>query len=230
MAIPSFFNRAPFCRLCLFTFDAIGTSVAVQCVSRLNHSSISRPAIWAPQAANSGWGDSPMALSKAFCPDQADCNSLRDGLQTPLRCSRRDQDISAAAPKRTSRMLFRFLGSAGAPFLRPGLHDTRAPRGAAVKTGRRPSPEAARSGLDGCEHRARLDQVGSYLSCRVMAPTGLQLSAARKRCPGSRAAATARRTGVQRPGRREHGAMLDGSGVCTSSQGIQSVSNLSSSA
>jgi len=28
----------------------------------------------------------------------------------------------------------------------------RAPSGAAVKTGHRPPPEAARSGLDGCEH------------------------------------------------------------------------------
>jgi hypothetical protein len=152
-----------------------------------------------------------MALPKAFYPDQANCNPLRDGLQTPLRCCRRDQDISAAAPKRTSRMLFRFLGSAGAPFLRPGLHDTRAPRGAAVKTGRRPSPEAARSGLDGCEHGARLDQVGSYLSCRVMVPTSLQPSAARKRCLGCRA-------------------MLDGSGKCTPPQGIRGVSKPSSSA
>jgi hypothetical protein len=227
MASPSCFNRAPFCKPCLLAFDAIGTGVAVQCVSRLNRSSISRSALWAPQAASSGWGDSPMALPKAFCPDQANCNPLRDGLQTPLRCCRRDQDISAAVPKRAFGMLFKFLGSAGAPFLRPGLQDTSAPRGAAVKTGRRPSPEAARSGLDGREHGARLDQVGSYLSRRAVVPSGLQLSAARKRCPGSRVAASARRAGVQRPGRREHGAMLDGSGVCTSSQGIQSASNLS---
>jgi hypothetical protein len=228
--MPLFFNRAPFCKLCLLAFDATGTGVAVQCVSRLNRSSISRSAVWAPQAASSGWGDSPMALPKAFYPDQANCNPLRDGLQTPLRCCRRDQDISAAAPKRISRTLFKFLGSAGAPFLCLGLQDTSAPCGAAVKTGRRPSPEAARSGFDGCEDGARLDQVGSYLSCRVMVPTGLQLSAARKRCPGSRAAAPARRAGAQHPGRREHGAMLDGSGVCTSSQRMQGVSNPSSSA
>jgi hypothetical protein len=46
------------------------------------------------------------------------------------------------------------------PFLRPGLHDLAASRGAAVQTGQRPPPEAARSGLDGCEHGATLDQVG----------------------------------------------------------------------
>ena len=193
-------------------------------------SSISRSAKRTPQAASSGWGDSPMALPKAFCPDQAHCNPLRDGLQATSRCCRRDQDISAAAPKRAFGMLFRFLGSAGAPFLRPGLHNTRAPRGAAVKTGRRPSPKAARSGLDGCEHGARLDQVGSYLSCRVMVPTSLQPSAARKRCPGSREAAPARCAGAQRPGQREHSAMLDGSGRCPPSQGIRGVPPPSSSA
>jgi hypothetical protein len=40
---------------------------------------------------------------------------------------------------------------------------------AAVKDGRRPSPQAAHSVLDGCEHDATLDQVGTYdTSCRVM--------------------------------------------------------------
>lgn len=78
--------------------------------------------------------------------------------------------------------------------------------------------------LDGCEHGARLDQVGSYLSCRVMVPTGLEPSAARKRCTGSHEAAPARCAGAQRSGRREHGAMLDGSGESISSQGIQGVS------
>ena len=36
----------------------------------------------------------------------------------------------------------------------------RAPRGGAVKTGRRPSPKAARSGLDGPEHGARITRAG----------------------------------------------------------------------
>jgi hypothetical protein len=35
-----------------------------------------------------------------------------------------------------------------------------APRAAAVKTGRRPPPKAAQSGLDGREHGASLDQAG----------------------------------------------------------------------
>src|SRR3954467_5184149 len=42
-------------------------------------------------------------------------------------------------------------------------------------------------------------------------PAGWQ-SAARKRGPGGRAAAPALRAGAQRPGRREHGAMLEWSG------------------
>jgi hypothetical protein len=37
----------------------------------------------------------------------------------------------------------------------------RAPRAGAVKAGRRPPPEAARSGLDGVEHGAILGQVGA---------------------------------------------------------------------
>jgi hypothetical protein len=45
------------------------------------------------------------------------------------------------------------------PFLGPGLHDLAASRGATVQTGQRPPQEAARSGLDGCEHGATLDQV-----------------------------------------------------------------------
>jgi hypothetical protein len=54
-----------------------------------------------------------------------------------------------------------FLCSVGAPFLRPSLHYNTTARGAAVKTGRGPPPEAARSGIDGCEHGATLNQVGA---------------------------------------------------------------------
>jgi hypothetical protein len=57
-------------------------------------------------------------------------------------------------------VLLKFLCSVGEPFLRPGLHPPNAPRGAAVNTGQRPPPEAARSGIDGCEHGATLDQLG----------------------------------------------------------------------
>jgi hypothetical protein len=68
----------------------------------------------------------------------------------------------------------RFLCSAEAPIdplrgsIRPGLHRQSAPRGAAVKTGGRPPPEAARSGHDGCEHGVTLDRGGGLLSRRVM--------------------------------------------------------------
>ena len=48
-------------------------------------------------------------------------------------------------------------------------------------------------------------------------PTNLRQSAARKRCPGSRAAALAQAC-AQRPGQREHGAPLDGSGRGTPRQ------------
>ena len=48
-------------------------------------------------------------------------------------------------------------------------------------------------------------------------PTNLRQSAARKRCPGSRAAALAQAC-AQRPGQREHGATLDGSGRGTPRQ------------
>lgn len=48
-----------------------------------------------------------------------------------------------------------------ATFPRPDLQMFSATRAAAVKAGRRPPPEAARSGLDGREHVARLALVGS---------------------------------------------------------------------
>jgi hypothetical protein len=47
-----------------------------------------------------------------------------------------------------------------------------ASRAAAVKTGRRPPPEAARSGLEGGEHGARLGQVGTA-PMSLTAMTGL---------------------------------------------------------
>jgi len=53
-----------------------------------------------------------------------------------------------------------FLSSTTRPFLRPDLPDSTAPRTEAVKTGRRPPPQAAQCGLDGREHGATLNQVG----------------------------------------------------------------------
>ena len=54
-----------------------------------------------------------------------------------------------------------FLSSTTGPFLRPDLPDSTAPRTEAVKTGRRPPPQAAQCGLDGREHGAKLNQVGT---------------------------------------------------------------------
>ena len=54
-----------------------------------------------------------------------------------------------------------FLSSTTGPFLRPDLPDSTAPRTEAVKTGRRPPPQAAQCGVDGREHGVTLNQVGS---------------------------------------------------------------------
>src|SRR6267143_3005430 len=56
-------------------------------------------------------------------------------------------------------LLDQFLGSTEA-FLRPDRGLARAPRADAVKPGRRPPPEAARSGLDGGEHGASMAGSG----------------------------------------------------------------------
>ena len=69
-----------------------------------------------------------------------------------------------------------FLCSIGAPFLRPDLRFPRAARAAAVKTGRRPPPKAAQSGLDGGEHGARLGRVGGSA---IMPPAAAPPSCAR---------------------------------------------------
>jgi hypothetical protein len=64
--------------------------------------------------------------------------------------------------------LRQFLCSVGGPFLHPGLHRPRARCGAAVNIGRRSSPKAARSDIDGCERGATLDQVGlTVLSAHI---------------------------------------------------------------
>jgi hypothetical protein len=79
-----------------------------------------------------------------------------------------------------------FRWSIGAPFLRPDLRFPRAARAAAVKTGRRPPPKAAQSGLDGVglqptdlirgEHGARLIRVGGSA---IMPPAAAPPSCAR---------------------------------------------------
>src|SRR4051812_46821534 len=56
-----------------------------------------------------------------------------------------------------------FLVRPRGPFLRPDLQTQNAPRAAAVKAGRRPPPEAARSGLDGGEHGATLGRSATTM-------------------------------------------------------------------
>src|SRR5215472_16515432 len=68
--------------------------------------------------------------------------------------------ISVRPPHHRADLLM-FLSSTTGPFLRPDLPDSTAPRTEAVKTGRRPPPQAAQCGLDGREHGATLNQVGS---------------------------------------------------------------------
>src|SRR5215472_10101659 len=70
-----------------------------------------------------------------------------------------------------------FLSSTTGPFLRPDLPDSTAPRTEAVKTGRRPPPQAAQCGLDGREHGVTLNQVGSYHPEGVVLPAGLPSAA-----------------------------------------------------
>src|SRR6266704_1358342 len=62
-----------------------------------------------------------------------------------------------------SIFLDQFLGSTEA-FLRPDRGLARAPRADAVKPGRRPPPEAARSGLDGVEHGASMAGSGRLVA------------------------------------------------------------------
>ena len=69
-----------------------------------------------------------------------------------------------------------FLSSATGTFLRPDLPDNAAPRTSAVKTGRRPPAKPAQRGLDGREHGANLNQVGSAPVFKPAAPPGGGLS------------------------------------------------------
>src|SRR5215472_17252238 len=68
--------------------------------------------------------------------------------------------ISVRPPHHRADLLM-FLSSTTGPFLRSDLPDSTAPRTEAVKTGRKPPPQAAQCGLDGREHGVTLNQVGS---------------------------------------------------------------------
>jgi len=75
-----------------------------------------------------------------------------------------------------------FLGSAGEPFLRPGLHDFGAPCAAAVK-GAQQRPQGA---LDGREHGVTLDLAG-FPALGAILPGGCNLASRRPARPCSSA-------------------------------------------
>src|SRR5258705_12395527 len=62
---------------------------------------------------------------------------------------------SSRKPERGTPKIIPLFDRTG-PSLRPDLRTARAARAGPVKAGRRPPPEAARSGLDGGEHAAPL--------------------------------------------------------------------------
>src|SRR5712671_828620 len=62
---------------------------------------------------------------------------------------------SSRKPERGTPKIIPLFDRTG-PSLRPDLRTARAARAGPVKAGRRPPPEAARSGLDGREHAAPL--------------------------------------------------------------------------
>ena len=121
-------------------------------------STITRAALATPHCADAGTHtDAPSAVSQTDSL-QSHASSCNDRLCLTL---------ISATPLHHKAALFvlsrqpLFLSSTTGPFLRPDLPHSTAPRAEAVKTGRRPPPQAAQRGLDGREHGATLNQVGS---------------------------------------------------------------------
>ena len=121
-------------------------------------STITRAALATPHCVDAGTHtDAPSAVSQTDSL-QSHASSCNDRLCLTL--------ISATPPHHKAAFLSHprqplFLSSTTGPFLRPDLPDSTAPRTVAVKTGRRPPPQAAQCGLDGREHGVTLNQVGS---------------------------------------------------------------------
>ena len=120
-------------------------------------STITRAALATPRCADAGTHtDAPSAVSQTDSL-QWRASSCNDRPCLTLISARPPHH--KAAPFVPSRRPM-FLSSTTRPFLRPDLPDSTAPRTEAVKTGRRPPPQAAQCGLDGREHGATLNQVG----------------------------------------------------------------------
>jgi hypothetical protein len=118
-------------------------------------STIRRAALAMPCYVGAGTRmDAPSAASQtdslqwhAFCCNDRLCLILTSAKRSHHKATPFDQPM--------------FLSSTSEPFLCPNLPDTTAPRTEVVKIGRRPPPQAAQRGLDGREHGAKLDPVGS---------------------------------------------------------------------
>src|SRR5215469_1080046 len=140
------------------TFDCATLSIIGHA---LPLSTITRAAFATPHCVDAGTRtDVPSAVSQTDSLQWRAC-SCNDRLCLTL--------ISARPPHRKAPFLSHpdqpmFLSSTTGPFLRPDLPDSTAPRTEAVKTGRRPPPQAAQCGLDGREHGATLNQVGGAQS------------------------------------------------------------------
>ena len=139
------------------TFDCATLSIIGHA---LPLSTITRAALATPHCVDAGTRmDAPSAVSQTDSL-QWHASSCNGRLCLTLISARPPHHKAALFVPSRQPM---FLSSTTGPFLRPDLRDGTAPRTQAVKTGRRPPPQAAQCGLDGREHGASLNQVGSAL-------------------------------------------------------------------
>src|SRR6516162_8696479 len=139
------------------TFDCATLSIIGHA---LPLSTITRAALATPHCVDAGTRmDAPSAVSQTDSL-QWHASSCNGRLCLTLISARPPHHKAALFVPSRQPM---FLSSTTGPFLCPDLSDGTAPRTEAVKTGRRPPPQAAPCGLDGREHDASLNQVGSAL-------------------------------------------------------------------
>ena len=147
------------------TFDCATLSIIGHA---LPLSTITRAALATPHCVDAGTRtDAPSAVSQTDSL-QSHASSCNDRLCLTLISATPRQRPFLSHPRQPL-----FLSSTTRPFLRPDLPDRTAPRTEAVKTGRRPPPTAAQCGLDGREHGATLNQVGSAQILSLHHPEGV---------------------------------------------------------
>ena len=150
------------------TFDCATLSIIGHA---LPLSTIARAALATPHCVDAGTRmDAPSAVSQTDSL-QWHASSCNGRLCLTLISARPPHHKAALFVPSRQPM---FLSSTTGPFLRPDLPHGTAPRTEAVKTGRRPPPQAAQCGLDGREHGASLNQVGSAL-IQASTPPGREL-------------------------------------------------------